>query len=332
MNDLKLNRGPAGTGPAGAWGSDDWPLRGHEVIPSALLKTLRQRKDLPGITRIIVHGAAIISSGILLWEMHRTVWVVPLMILFGCLLALLFGPLHESCHGTTFRTRWLNIVVGRVTGFLINRPYLYFRYRHTSHHTYTQHPKLDPDRVELPPSVGVYIIEMFARGFWKASLGYHCRGVTGRFDAADRVFLPASELGRVTLEFRLCVVGYVALIGAAFALDPWAPLLLIAGPRFFGEILLRFLRMAEHTATDDSPDLLRNTRTTLVNPVLHYFYWEMPYHAEHHLAPSVPFHALSRLHEQVSGKISFVARRGLIGAHTDILRAIQSAHRPAPAG
>ena len=315
-------------GPAGTWGTQDWPLRGHEIIPNSLLKQLRHLKDMPGIVRLLVHTLAIVGSGVLLWDFHQTAWVWLFIAIFGSFVALLFGPLHECAHGTAFRTRWLNDVVGRITGFLVYRPFLYFRYRHTSHHTYTQHLKLDPDRVNLPTSVAQYVLDMSARGFWKMCLAYHLRCATVRFDDVARFFIPAEETARIVREFRWCVAGYIFLVAAALALDPWAPLVFIVGPRIVGEILLRFLRMSEHTATDDSPDLLRNIRTTLVNPVLHYFYWEMPYHAEHHLAPSVPFHALAELHSLVSNKIGFVAERGLLGAHADILRTVRAQHAP----
>ena len=33
------------------------------------------------------------------------------------------------------------------------------------------------------------------------------------------------------------------------------------------------------------------------------FAWNMPYHAEHHAYPAIPFHALPRLHARVRGKI-----------------------------
>ena len=33
------------------------------------------------------------------------------------------------------------------------------------------------------------------------------------------------------------------------------------------------------------------------------FAWNMPYHAEHHAYPAIPFHALPRLHARVRGEI-----------------------------
>lgn len=38
-------------------------------------------------------------------------------------------------------------------------------------------------------------------------------------------------------------------------------------------------------------------------PLVRLFAWNMPYHAEHHTHPAVPFYALPRLHERVPGKI-----------------------------
>jgi fatty acid desaturase len=50
-------------------------------------------------------------------------------------------------------------------------------------------------------------------------------------------------------------------------------------------------------------------------------YWNMPFHAEHHLASSVPFHALARLHKEVSPHLECVSK-GYIAVHRDILREV----------
>ena len=34
-----------------------------------------------------------------------------------------------------------------------------------------------------------------------------------------------------------------------------------------------------------------------MNPVSRFLYWNMNYHIEHHMFPTVPYHALPRLHE-----------------------------------
>jgi fatty acid desaturase len=39
-----------------------------------------------------------------------------------------------------------------------------------------------------------------------------------------------------------------------------------------------------------------NTRTTFTNRLVRFLAWNMPYHAEHHVFPAVPFHKLPDLH------------------------------------
>jgi len=310
-------------GVTGTWGNAEWPLHGNEVVTREMLKTLRHRRNSPALLRLTVHAVSIVLSGVLLWKTHDTLWTILWMPVFGTLVALLFGPLHECSHGTAFRTRWLNELTGHMCGFLGNRPFLYFRYRHTAHHTFTQHPLLDPDRVPLSRSLVMYVIEMFGYKFWKMVVDYHWRCCQGKFDASDVRCIAPREIPRVIREFRVVMAGYVVIFTAAYLLDPWAPLVLIIGPRLTGEILLRFLRMSEHTGTEDSPDLLRNTRTTKVSKILHFFYWEMPYHAEHHLAPSVPFHALKQLHAAVGDKVTHTGV-GLFKVHMGLIRSIQT--------
>ena len=309
-------------GVTGTWGNAEWPLHGNEVVTPALLKSLRHRHDSPALTRLAVHAASIVLSGVLLWTTRQTLWMILLMPVFGTLVALLFGPLHECSHGTAFRTRWMNELTGHICGFIGNRPFLYFRYRHTAHHTFTQHPQLDPDRVPQSRSLMMYVLEMFGYKFWKMVAGYHWRCSQGKFDATDLSCIAPREFPRIILEFRVVIAGYVLMFAAAYLFDPWAPLILIIGPRITGEILWRFLRMSEHTGTEDTPDLLRNTRTTKVSKILHYFYWEMPYHAEHHLAPSVPFHALKRLHAAIGDKVTHTDA-GLFEVHMGLIRSIQ---------
>lgn len=95
-------------------------------------------------------------------------------------------------------------------------------------------------------------------------------------------------------------------------------------PRIIGEPALRAIRMIEHTGMAESPNMLENTRTTQTNFLVRFFYWNMPFHAEHHLYPSVPFHALPQLHhEKVREHLSEIAP-GVASVHYKILKRLLS--------
>jgi fatty acid desaturase len=125
---------------------------------------------------------------------------------------------------------------------------------------------------------------------------------------------------RVRDETRVFLAIYAAVVALAAATGTFDLLLLYwIVPRLAGEPFLRLIRMAEHTGAAESPDLLQNTRTVLAHPVLNFLFWNMPYHAEHHLLPSLPFHALPRLHRTVAPRLGHVSP-GYVAVHRTLLR------------
>ena len=101
--------------------------------------------------------------------------------------------------------------------------------------------------------------------------------------------------------------------------NPFAELTLFEWlvPVVLGQPALRAFLLAEHTGCAAGPDLTVNTRTTLTRRPVRALAWNMPYHAEHHLYPSVPFHALPRLHDHVQAALGHVTL-GYRRAHREI--------------
>lgn len=292
----------------GRMGTEAWALTGPEKIPRQLLKELRQRSNGPGLLHLAIHVGTLVATGMLVHFSLASWWTWLLAsFVHGTVIVLLFAPLHECSHGTAFRSRWMNTAVGMLAGLVSMRPFLYFKYRHTAHHTYTQHETLDPDMVAFPDSIGGYVSMILGASFWKKMLGTLWRGVTGRFSPLEQSFIPASDAGRVSWEIRGAVAIYLLVAAVSVATQSWAAVLYWLFPRFIGEPVLRAIRMAEHTGAEETPNLLANTRTTLANPLFRTLYWNMPYHAEHHIASSVPFHALGRLHRELKPHLGCVS-------------------------
>jgi fatty acid desaturase len=64
--------------------------------------------------------------------------------------------------------------------------------------------------------------------------------------------------------------------------------------------------------------MLRNTRTTRSLALVRRLAWNMPYHAEHHACPWLPFHALPAAHRLLGGKIAIQAS-GYIAVNREIV-------------
>ncbi|MEM1299415.1 MAG: fatty acid desaturase, partial [Pseudomonadota bacterium] len=67
-------------------------------------------------------------------------------------------------------------------------------------------------------------------------------------------------------------------------------------PMLLGGPFLRAYLLAEHTFCPHVSNMLANTRTTFTNKLVRWLAWNMPYHAEHHAYPAVPFHKLPQFH------------------------------------
>jgi fatty acid desaturase len=64
-------------------------------------------------------------------------------------------------------------------------------------------------------------------------------------------------------------------------------------------------------------------------PVVKLFAWNMPFHAEHHAYPAVPFHALPALHAHVRGRIEHL-EPGYVAATATVNRFLFASHAAAP--
>jgi fatty acid desaturase len=111
--------------------------------------------------------------------------------------------------------------------------------------------------------------------------------------------------------------------GHAYFVTFWLLPVAIAQP------LLRAILLAEHTGCTENDNPLTNTRTTRTLWPVRFFMWEMPYHAEHHRYPALPFFALASAHLRLGPHLAHVARDGYLGVHAALLRDITSRGRGA---
>ena len=285
------------------------------------LKGLMRRTNWPGLLHFGIWFVAMISTGSLVWLAMGSWWIIPAMLLHGILMVHHFSLQHECCHYTAFKTRWLNDVFGNYCGFVIMIPNKFFRYEHCDHHTYTQLTGRDPELIELPISLWKYLGYVSSIPYWKAKFDEIFRHALGRISSAERRFVPKEEIKSVFLEARIMIVLYTVIIVASAALDWWGALWYWWLPVFMGEPVMRAIRMTEHVGRPNVTDMKENTRTNLVTLPMRFLCWNMNYHAEHHYASSVPFHALPKLHRKLEGYVH-VEKRGYLGAHIDIISQI----------
>jgi len=273
------------------------------LIPPEQLAALNQRSDAAGWRQTIGH-AALITLSATLWLHADAPWPLRLvaLVVLGAGLAFGFCAMHECGHRTAFANRNLNDSVAWWAGVLSFYNADFYRRYHQWHHRYTHQPGLDPELEEpIPTTLRAYLLELSGLSWWIGKVRGHLRGLRGDF--RDCPYIPEEAAAQVSRSVRLQCALYGALLLASIpagnGLLLWAWLL----PLAVGQPLLRWVLMAEHTGCSFSTEGTTNTRTTLTLAPLRWLMWNMPFHAEHHLYASIPFHALPKAHRYVAPEL-----------------------------
>jgi len=278
----------------------------HQLLTAQQLRPLNQRSNLKGVVRLAAH-LFVLCTGAYVWAASDVLIIaVPALIVYGASLAFMFCAVHECVHRTAFASTRLNDAVAWIAGLLSFYNSTFYRRYHKWHHRYTRVEGKDPELNDLEPQTWwQYLWALSGLPWWKGKVVGHVKVALGQLEGC--YYLPGSSHASVIRSTRLQLGAYgaIALLSAALG-HPWFIVTYWLLPLAVGQPLLRFVLLAEHTGCSYGDDSLSNTRTTLTLWPVRLLMWNMPYHAEHHLYPSIPFHALPAAHHQLKEKFSHV--------------------------
>ncbi len=280
-------------------------------LPVEQRAALQEKSNLPGMARLIVHWGLIaligwlIAAGAAGWQL--------LMVVQGVLIIFCFTLLHETTHKTPFASLRLNEIVMHVCAFLVLLPPEWFRYFHLAHHRYTNDPERDPELAgEKASNWAGYLWRITGIPVWREHVSQILKNAIG---PANDSFLPEGRRVRVLAEARVMVALYIG-VGIAITSGQGWLFWCWLGPALLGQPFLRLYLMAEHGRCPPVANMLENTRTTFTNRIIRWIAWNMPYHAEHHAFPTVPFHKLPDLH-QIAKPHLLKTSNGYAGFHRE---------------
>jgi len=287
------------------------------------VRALSQPSDAHGLAQLGGHVGLLCASGGLVWVSRGHAWLVLALTLHGIVLCFLFCALHESVHRTAFASGWLDELVAWACGALLVLPPEYFRCFHFAHHRYTQDPSRDPElAVPGPATLRGYLWRITGLPYWYERLSVTLRhALTGRVPES---FVPPARAAHIVREARILWGLYLVVLAASLYLRSSAALIYWVLPVILGQPFLRLFLLAEHAGCPLSDDMLANTRTTYTNRAVLLLAWRMPYHAEHHCIPSVPFYALPRLNALIGARVAVTAA-GYGAVHRGLLRQLRAA-------
>lgn len=274
------------------------------------------RSDAKGLQHLVGHWGLILIVGAYI-AVKAPLWQAALLIQ-GIFIVFTFTTMHETIHWTAFRTKWLNIAVANVSGFLIFVPPTNFRYFHFAHHRHTHDLDNDPELTKAKPKTPLeYIFYVSGIPEWI----YRLRGLfKNAFRPNTDAFVPTGGKKQVMREARIYLFAYTIVLFVCIAMQSTMLIWVWLVPLLLGQPFMRMYLLTEHTRCPHVTNMFENTRTTFTNSVVRFITWNMPYHAEHHTLPTVPFHQLAALHELTKEHLA-VTQHGYARYHRDYFNA-----------
>jgi len=295
------------------------------------LGALIARRDAPGLVRLGLQLALGVGSGVaLVLAEHPGVLAgafgAQVLVQLSC-----FATLHECVHETAFRSPALNRLGAWFAALcqLMSPPLM--RAFHFTHHRHTHDLEDDPELagLELMARWPRHVLWLGTVSGLPVLLGRLAFTLVAAVNPPWAVFRKALPFVRerrrrdVVWSSRLLVAIHAGVIALAVLVEPRLARLYPAVVA--AHALLSVYITCEHRGLPTEGSIFERTRSFDPGALGRFVMWNMPYHAEHHAYPGVPFHALPALHTRLRPQLVHRVG-GVAGIH---LRAGRS---PARAG
>lgn len=274
------------------------------VLDGASLTALSQRLDPPAAIRAFVQVTLLAGSGYLLVVAADPFARVAAFVLQAAMQFAMFGMLHETVHGTAFRARAANVAASWLAAIWQFASPAWMRAFHFTHHRHTHELAHDPELAGMAsmlrwPRGPLWLATVTGLPLLAARIVFTLVGALGLPSLSARLmpYVAPADRGAVARDARLLVLVHAGIVSAACT---WRPeLFWLYGAAVAAHAALSIYLACEHRGLPEGGSIFDRTRSLRAGPLLRFLLWNMPYHAEHHAYPSVPFHALPTLHAEL---------------------------------
>jgi omega-6 fatty acid desaturase (delta-12 desaturase) len=255
---------------------------------------------------------------LLLWYLiYRSLavswWItVPLAILAGAFQVRVFIIHHDCGHGSFFKSRKANNILGFITGVLTLTPYYHWRAEHAAHHATSG----DLDRRGVGDIWTLTVLEYLEASRWKRFAYRLARNPVVLFVLAPLyVFVIKHRIPRANANRRerhsvywtnLVILGMAAGLASAFGLKAYLliqlTVLTVAGAAGFWLFYVQHQFDGVYWERGDDWDYttaaLHGSSFYKLPRILQWFSGNIGYHHIHHLSSRIPNYNLAKCHQE----------------------------------
>ncbi|MFP4377114.1 MAG: fatty acid desaturase [Spirochaetales bacterium] len=216
------------------------------------------------------------------------------------------AAVHELSHQTAFKTKWLNNFFYKLFAFFTWNSHFHFKESHTRHHMNTGFMELDkeiqPEPIGFKKShvIGWFLFDW---AHFKKIMWTNLNHAFGNTDVDFFFWCPLLSKENIKTKkliswARFLFIGHGILLALFIVFELWILIPTFTFGYFFATFLVHGCEVQQHAGLSrDVPDWRVIAYTAKFGPIMSFLYWNMNYHAEHHMYASVPFYNLPKLHK-----------------------------------
>ncbi|MGE0555369.1 MAG: fatty acid desaturase [Gemmatimonadales bacterium] len=281
----------------------------------AVVARYQRPSDLRAVAQL---ATTLIPLGATFWLMHRWLdWsylmVLALALLAAGLLVRTFVIMHDCGHGSFFRSRRANEIVGWVTGVLTLTPFAQWRKDHALHHASAgdldRRGHGDVETITAREYAGYTTRQRLRYRLVRHPLVLLGLGPIYLMLNQRRLLegVPLNRLQRFSvwstnLAILGAVVGLSVTIGLGAVFAIYFPAIYLAAAAgialFFAQHQFEETYWSRHEAWEFATAAIDGSSHLALNPVLRWFTGSIGLHHVHHLGPRIPNYRLQRCHDE----------------------------------
>jgi len=297
--------------------NDSVPAKDEAQTKPPAWKEIVARYQKPSIPRGVWQIVNTLVPYVALWFLMYfclavSYWlVVPLAILAGAFLVRVFIIHHDCGHGSFFKSKRANHILGAITGLLTFTPYLHWRWEHAVHHSSSG----DLDRRGTGDVWTLTVQEYLESSRWRRFSYRLARNPVVLFVVAPMIlFLGINRIPKpkapvrerysvylTNLAIGMMAVGLIWIFGLKAYLIIQFTVLMVAGSAgvwlFYVQHQFEGVYWERGEDWDYATAALKGSSFYKLPKVLQWFSGNIGFHHIHHLSPRIPNYHLEKCHK-----------------------------------
>ena len=212
---------------------------------------------------------------------------------------------HEFQHNNVFKSKRANQIIYKILMFYSLTNWVYNKSSHITHHQHALNEELDDEfSFEKINLFSLFQLLSFNFNIFYRRVRILVMNSLGIFPIS-KLNIRADDYFKIKIKncARLIIFLHVTLFLISFYFAIHHMYLIFILTQFVFNFLKDILVRSQHYKLEhNTSDIFKNTKSLETNFFIKFLYWNVNYHVEHHLYPSIPFYNLPKLRKIIGNE------------------------------